>query len=69
MFGGFPSVFWTTYHKHQPKTAPVEQYELRNELYQLYHYVNHTLLFGGGYASSAESKMDILLRAFPKGRK
>ena len=69
MFGGFPQIFWLTYHKHLPKAEPVEQYELRSELYQLYHYVNHTLLFDGGYASSAENKMDILLRAFPKSKK
>jgi hypothetical protein len=29
-----------------PKTEPVEQYELRMDLYELFHYMNHTLIFG-----------------------
>jgi len=29
-----------------PKTEPVEQYELRGDLYELFHYLNHTVLFG-----------------------
>ncbi|KAF7347668.1 Fructosamine kinase PKL/CAK/FruK [Mycena venus] len=61
IFGGVPKVFFETYHEHLPKTQPVDQYELRQDLYQLFHYLNHTLLFGGHYASSAEAKMDILL--------
>ncbi|KAJ7492430.1 fructosamine kinase PKL/CAK/FruK [Mycena latifolia] len=63
IFGGVPKGFFEAYHEHLPKTEPVEQYELRGDLYQLFHYLNHTLLFGGHYASSAERKMDILLGA------
>lgn len=29
-----------------PKTEPVEQYELRLDLYLLFHHLNHTVLFG-----------------------
>jgi hypothetical protein len=29
-----------------PKTEPVDQYELRGDLYELFHYLNHTVLFG-----------------------
>ena len=29
-----------------PKTEPVDQYELRGDLYGLFHYLNHTVLFG-----------------------
>ena len=29
-----------------PKSEPVEQYDLRADLYELYHYLNHTVLFG-----------------------
>lgn len=29
-----------------PKSEPVEQYDLRADLYELYHYFNHTVLFG-----------------------
>ncbi|KAJ7786516.1 fructosamine kinase PKL/CAK/FruK [Mycena metata] len=63
IFGGIPQSFFETYHQHLPKTEPVEQYNLRGDLYQLFHYLNHTLLFGGHYASTAERKMDILLGA------
>ncbi|KAG9222560.1 hypothetical protein CCMSSC00406_0002895 [Pleurotus cornucopiae] len=63
MFGGIPGGFYEEYHKYLPKTEPVEQYELRSELYQLFHYLNHTLLFGGSYQSSAMSKAKLLLSA------
>ncbi|KAN0124818.1 Fructosamine/Ketosamine-3-kinase [Russula decolorans] len=62
MFGGFPRSFFEEYHKHMPKTEPVDQYELRGDLYELFHYLNHTVLFGGGYASSALRKTEKLLR-------
>ncbi|KAJ6503340.1 fructosamine kinase [Mycena vitilis] len=63
IFGGVPKVLFETYHQHLPKAEPAEQYEIRQHLYELFHYLNHTLLFGGHYASSAERKMDILLAA------
>ncbi|KAG7099588.1 hypothetical protein E1B28_001418 [Marasmius oreades] len=64
IFGGFSESFFTEYHRQLPKTAPEEQYDLRGDLYELYHYLNHTVLFGaGGYASSAMQKMDRLLNA------
>lgn len=63
IFGGFSQPFFTTYFKHYPKAEPVEDYEARCDLYELFHYLNHTVLFGGGgYASSAERKMDSLLK-------
>ena len=46
IFGGFPRSFFEKYHEHLPKTEPVDQYELRADLYELYHYLNHTILFG-----------------------
>lgn len=48
VFGGFPRTFFTTYHENHPKSEPVDQYELRGDLYELFHYLNHTLLFGVG---------------------
>ncbi|KAJ3481729.1 hypothetical protein NLI96_g7469 [Meripilus lineatus] len=66
IFGGFPRAFFSTYHEYKPKTEPSDQYELRGDLYQLFHCLNHTVLFGGGYAGSSEAKMDSLLKAFPK---
>ncbi|KAL7285437.1 fructosamine kinase PKL/CAK/FruK [Trametes coccinea BRFM310] len=65
MFGGIPDSFYTTYHEYLPKSEPQDQYDLRQDLYQLYHYLNHTVLFGGGYAGSARQKMDRLLRKVP----
>ena len=46
VFGGFPKLFFTTYHDYFPKAEPVSQYDLRMELYELFHYLNHTLIFG-----------------------
>ncbi|KIM70200.1 hypothetical protein SCLCIDRAFT_1160885 [Scleroderma citrinum Foug A] len=66
IFGGIPSSFFTAYHRHMPKTEPVQQYGLRGDLYELYHYLNHTVLFGGGYAGSALQKMNRLLEACPQ---
>lgn len=46
MFGGIPSTFFSSYHKYMPKSEPVDQYDLQADLYELYHYLNHTVLFG-----------------------
>jgi len=75
IFGGFPAAFFKTYHEYIPKCHPAEQYDLRMHLYELFHYLNHTLLFGvcclfledigsykqGNYAQTAASKIDLLL--------
>lgn len=50
MFGGFPKRFWDAYTEAYPLPYG---WESRNKLYQLYHILNHFLLFGGGYGSSA----------------
>lgn len=65
IFGGIPKIFFDTYHEHIPKSEPTDEYEMRGELYELYHYLNHTVLFGGSYAGSAKAKMDVLLKAYP----
>ena len=49
IFGGFPPNFFTAYHEHFPKAEPADQYESRVDLYELYHYLNHTVLFGVSY--------------------
>ena len=36
MFGGFGSSFYSAYHRIVPKTEPVEEYEDRVRLYELY---------------------------------
>lgn len=50
MFGGFSSRFYEAYnHFYQ---LPSDWRE-RNQLYQLYHVLNHYFLFGGGYQKQA----------------
>lgn len=46
MFGGIPQSFFKAYHEYMPKSEPADQYDLRVELYQMFHYLNHTVLFG-----------------------
>ena len=52
IFGGIPRAFFKTYHEYLPKTEPEDQYELRGDLYELYHYLNHTVLFGVSHIPS-----------------
>ncbi len=50
MFGGFSSNFWSAYQEAFPFQSGWKE---RNRLYQLYHYLNHYLLFGGGYGQKS----------------
>lgn len=50
LFGGFSQRFWSAYNDAYP-LAP--GWRERNRLYQLYHILNHYLIFGGSYLSSA----------------
>ncbi|WOO79803.1 Ketosamine-3-kinase [Vanrija pseudolonga] len=51
MFGGFTPAFYDAYHAVHPRSAPY--YDQRQQLYELYHHLNHALMFGGGYVGSA----------------
>jgi fructosamine-3-kinase len=51
MFGGFNSTFYQAYHNLIPK-AP--GFEVRHKLYQLYHYLNHWLVYLTGKSLLAE---------------
>ncbi len=51
MFGGFHQSFFSAFHEVIPKMPGF--YE-RNQIYQLYHYLNHYLLFGPSYRPSCE---------------
>ncbi|KAF1964313.1 Ketosamine-3-kinase [Bimuria novae-zelandiae CBS 107.79] len=64
MFGGFGGSFLKEYHDLCPKTAPVDEYEDRVKLYELYHHLNHYALFGGGYRSGAVGIMKSLVREY-----
>lgn len=55
---GFTGDFWRAYHELIPK-APL--FDKRKELYLLYHYLNHTNLFGGGYYNTSLRMMERLV--------
>ncbi|QIA08174.1 fructosamine kinase family protein [Draconibacterium halophilum] len=50
MFGGFSSQFFAAYNEVFPLDSDWRE---RNQLYQLYHVLNHYYLFGGAYLSQA----------------
>ena len=52
MFGGFSSRFFDAYNEVYPLDS---DWRHRNELYQLYHVLNHYYLFGGSYQQQALS--------------
>ncbi|QJR79527.1 phosphotransferase [Alteromonas pelagimontana] len=52
LFGRFPSTFYLGYQEQWPLP---EDYKERMSLYQLYHLLNHALIFGDHYLSSAKS--------------
>jgi len=58
LFGGFPTAFYTAYESVRPRQPG---YELRQELYNLYHVLNHFNVFGGGYDAQALSMINALL--------
>ncbi|KAF1944304.1 Ketosamine-3-kinase [Clathrospora elynae] len=62
MFGGFGSSFLEEYHTLCPKMEPVEEYDDRVKLYELYHHLNHYAMFGGSYKSGAISILQELVR-------
>lgn len=51
MFGGFPDSFYAGYQSVWPLDPG---WEARLPLYQLYHVLNHVLLFGNAYLAEAE---------------
>lgn len=59
MFGGFNSKFYNAYHKIIPKESGFGK---RQDLYQLFHYLNHWNHFGSGYSASSLSIMKSLTR-------
>jgi fructosamine-3-kinase len=58
LFGGLSHDFYTAYHELNPLDAG---YQVRKELYNLYHILNHANLFAGSYVQQAETMMDGLL--------
>lgn len=58
LFGGFPREFYRAYREAWPLDPG---YELRKDVYNLYHVLNHLNLFGGGYLAQALSLMNRVL--------
>jgi len=58
LFGGFSAAFYSAYEAAAPQ-AP--GWQVRADLYNLYHLLNHANLFGGGYAQEARALMERLL--------
>jgi fructosamine-3-kinase len=60
LFGGFSAGFDAAYASERP---PAPGADVRRDLYNLYHVMNHLNLFGGGYRAQAEAMIDRLLAA------
>lgn len=60
LFGGFNPEFYRLYHQILPLPPGYQQ---RQQLYNLYHILNHFHLFGGSYGDQAISLIDKLLLA------
>jgi fructosamine-3-kinase len=60
LFGGFPGKFYDGYESVWPIDPG---YRLRKDLYQLYHILNHYIIFGGGYGAQAEGLIGRLIAA------
>jgi fructosamine-3-kinase len=58
LFGGFGPDFYAAYNDAWPLER---DYEIRREVYNLYHVLNHLNLFGGGYRQQAEGIVARLL--------
>ena len=52
MFGGYAARVWDAYREAFP---PEAGWRDRQDLYMLYHYLNHYYLFGGGYGAQARA--------------
>jgi len=52
LFGGFKPEFYGAYNECYPLS---EGYEYREDIYKLYHVLNHFNLFGKGYYNQAMS--------------
>ena len=58
LFGGFDSRFYDSYEEAYPLP---DGFEYRENIYKLYHVLNHLNLFGGGYYSQAMSLISFYL--------
>jgi fructosamine-3-kinase len=59
LFGRFPAAFYEAYEQEWPLD---EGHGKRREVYNLYHILNHFVLFGGSYLAQANSMIENILR-------
>lgn len=59
LFGGFSSEFYNAYNEYYPLH---EGYEYRENIYKLYHVLNHLNLFGTSYYSQAITLLNFYLK-------
>ena len=57
LFGGFPRSFYDAYDAEWPLP---QGYEIRKEVYNLYHLLNHLNLFGAGYLAQVQATLRLL---------
>ncbi|MCC2615903.1 fructosamine kinase family protein [Aestuariibacter halophilus] len=57
LFGKFPQAFYDGYND---QWALDEHYSYRKPVYQLYHILNHAVMFGGQYLTSAKATLNTL---------
>ncbi len=55
LFGGFDPLFYQSYDQRLPRQPG---YELRKHIYNLYHLLNHWILFGASYSGPALSILE-----------
>jgi fructosamine-3-kinase len=60
LFGGFTSDFYTGYESVWPLP---NGHETRRTVYNLYHILNHEVLFGGGYLAQGRNMIEKILRS------
>jgi fructosamine-3-kinase len=63
LFGAPPHGFWPAYREVNPLYAGYAQ---RRRLYQLYHLLNHAVLFGGSYVENSLELARSLVRQAEK---
>lgn len=54
LFGPFPAAFYVGYREVWPLS---DCYQQRRPVYQLYHLLNHALMFGGAYVTTAQETL------------
>jgi len=60
VFGGYSSDFYDGYESEWPLP---EGHEKRRTVYNLYHILNHEVLFGGGYLRQAQGMIQQILKS------